>query len=456
MSVTRVLVANRGEIAVRIIRACQGLGLETVLAMSEADRDSLGVSLADRAFCIGPASAKESYLRPEKLVQAALGMGCDALHPGYGFLAESPELARLCADSGITFVGPRPEQIRRMGNKIEARALAEELGVPTLPGSRKVATYEEAKAVVDEIGLPVMMKAAAGGGGRGMKIVSRYEDLAPQLARASAEAGAAFGDSTLYLEKYIRNARHVEVQIIADTHGNLVHLGERDCSLQRRHQKMVEEAPAPNLADALRGGLHEAAVRLAGGFGYQNAGTVEFIVDQDEGRFYFLEMNTRIQVEHPVTEMITGIDLVEEQLRVARGDRLGFKQEDIVFRGHAIECRINAEEPEAGFRPSPGRIRTWVPPQSSYIRVDSHCHPDYQVPIYYDSMLGKLIVYGTNRASAIERMKRAIDRFSIEGVETTLRFQHFLLSQPEFADGTMTTTLIDRLLAAQPQEGAAA
>ncbi len=382
------------------------------------------------------------------MVAAALGTGCDALHPGYGFLAESPELAQLCLDNGIVFVGPKPEQIRRMGNKIEARLLAQQFEIPTLPGSRKVASAEEAREAARNIGMPVMMKAAAGGGGRGMKIVERFEDLETQIARAASEAGAAFGDSTLYLEKYIANARHVEVQVLGDKHGNVIHLGERDCSLQRRHQKMVEEAPAPNLPERVRQEICEAAVRLASHFGYENAGTVEFIVDQDAGDFYFLEMNTRIQVEHPVTEMITGVDLVEEQFRVASGETLRHTQEDIVFRGHAIECRINAEMPEENFRPSPGRISRWLPPQAQYIRLDSHCYEGATVPIYYDSMIGKLIVYGHDRASAIERMKMALERFRIEGISTTLAFQHWLISRPEFVTGTMNTKLVDQLISA--------
>ncbi|MEW5421147.1 acetyl/propionyl/methylcrotonyl-CoA carboxylase subunit alpha [Amorphus sp. 3PC139-8] len=446
MSIRRVLIANRGEIAVRIIRACQGLGIESVLAVSEADRDSLGAKIADRAICVGPPSPTASYLQAKTMVAAALGTGCDALHPGYGFLAESPELAQLCLDNGVIFVGPKPEQIRSMGNKIEARRLAEEYEIPTLPGSTRVASYEEARSVVDDIGLPVMMKAAAGGGGRGMKIVTEIGQLKDQIAWASSEAGAAFGDSTLYLEKFIANARHVEVQILADTYGNVIHLGERDCSLQRRHQKMVEEAPAPNLSDDLREEIRAAAVRLASRFGYQNAGTVEFILDQDEGRFYFLEMNTRIQVEHPVTETITGIDLVEEQFRVASGEKLRFAQDEIVFRGHAIECRVNAEMPAEGFRPSPGRITAWEPPQAPYIRLDSHCDEGYVVPIFYDSMIAKLIVYGGDRSEAIERMRRALRRFQIEGPATTLAFQHRLLSEPDFQDGTMTTSLVDRLV----------
>lgn len=446
MNITRVLVANRGEIAVRIIRACQALGIETVAAVSDADRDSMAARIADRSFCVGGAAAPESYLSPQKMVAAALATGCDALHPGYGFLAESPALAQLCIDNGVTFVGPKPDQIQQMGNKIEARALARLYEIPTLPGSEKVATVDDAVAIGSKVGLPIMMKAAAGGGGRGMKIVDKLEDLPANFQRASSEAAAAFGDGTIYLERYIPNARHVEVQILADRHGNVVHLGERDCSLQRRHQKMVEEAPAPNLSDALRSAIHGAAVRLAKGFGYENAGTVEFIVDQDAGEFFFLEMNTRIQVEHPVTELISGIDLIQEQFRVASGEKLRYRQDDIVLRGHAIECRINAEMPSAGFRPSPGRITKWEPSQGPNIRLDTHCHTDYVVPMFYDSMVAKLIVYGIDRDEAISRMKQALSRFNVEGIETTIAFQNVLVRSKEFNEGTMNTKLVDRLV----------
>jgi len=446
MSVTRVLVANRGEIAVRIIRACQGLGIDTVLAASQADLDSLGARLAGRTVCIGPASANRSYLDARLLVNAALVTGCDALHPGYGFLAESAELSQLCADHGVTFVGPRPDQIAQMGNKIRARALAADLGLPTLSGSTNVDSPHEAVAIARGVGLPMMIKAAAGGGGRGMKIVQNESDMATMFAAASNEARAAFGDGTLYLERYIADARHVEVQILADRHGNVVHLGERDCSLQRRHQKLVEEAPAPNLSESLRQQIREAGVALAKGFGYENAGTVEFIVDQASQTFHFLEMNTRIQVEHPVTEMITGIDLVQEQLRVARGETLRFRQADVQFRGHAIECRINAEQVEQNFRPSPGLITEWEAPAGPNIRLDSHCHAGYRVPIHYDSMLGKLIVYGIDRTEARERMSRALEGFRIAGVATTIRLQHFLVNQPRFIAGHVNTRLVEEVL----------
>ena len=446
MTVSRVLIANRGEIAVRIIRACQGLGIETVLAVSEADRDSLPARIAGRTVCIGAASTTDSYLNIKAIVAAALGTGSDAVHPGYGFLAESPELAEACAAQGITFVGPRPEQIREMGNKLQARARARQYGLPILPGSEKVHSYEEAAKVAQRIGLPVMMKAAAGGGGRGMKIVTDYKDMQQMFGSASAEARAAFGDDTLYLERYIPNARHIEVQVLGDRFGNVIHLGERDCSLQRRHQKLVEESPAPAITEALREQIRQAGVTLARNIRYENAGTVEFIVDQDTETFYFLEMNTRIQVEHPVSEMITGIDLVQEQFRVARGESLRFSQSDVTFRGHAIECRINAELPAEGFRPSPGRIVEWRPPEGPNIRLDTHCYAGYAVPMYYDSMLAKLIVYGRDRTEALERMRRALEQFSVSGIGTTLTFLHFVMGHPDFAAGKVNTTLVERLI----------
>jgi acetyl-CoA carboxylase biotin carboxylase subunit len=446
LTIARLLIGNRGEIAVRIIRACQGLGIETVLATSDADRDSMPARLADRAICIGPASASESYLNYRAIVTAALGAGADAVHPGYGFLAESPELAETCKAEGITFIGPSAEQIRLMGNKLQARMLAGECGVPVLPGSEKVRTYEEAATLAEQIGLPVMMKAAAGGGGRGMKIVDDYKDMRQMFAAASAEARTAFGDDTLYLERFIPNARHIEVQVLGDRFGNVIHLGERDCSLQRRHQKVVEEAPAPDLSDMRRAEIHHAAVTLARNISYENAGTVEFIFDQDARKFYFLEMNTRIQVEHPVSEMITGIDLVQEQLRIAGGEKLRFSQADVKIRGHAIECRITAELATDGFRPCPGRITKWSPPEGPNIRLDTHCYEGYTVPIFYDSMLGKLIVYGTDRTEAIERMRRALSRFSVAGVSTTLPFLRFIMEHPDFAAGKVNTHLIEDLI----------
>jgi len=446
VAIRRVLIANRGEIALRIIHAAQALGIETVLATSQADRDSLPARVADRALCIGPAQSSESYLKIDALLTAALESGCDALHPGYGFLAESEQLAEACAKEGIIFVGPTPDQILRMGNKLEARALARQAGVPMLPGSEKVNDFEQAMTIADGIGYPVMLKAAAGGGGRGMKIVPRREDMQRLFAAASGESRAAFGDDTLYLERYISNARHVEVQILGDSHGHVSHLGERDCSLQRRHQKVVEESPAPLLPEALRQSIRDAALKLGRGIAYQNAGTVEFIVDGDIGEFYFLEMNTRIQVEHPVSEMVSGIDLVQEQFRVAAGEALRFAQEDVVLRGHAIECRINAEVPSEGFRPSPGLITVWQPPQGPNIRLDSHCHAGYRVPIYYDSMLAKLIVYGSDRNEAIQRMCSALARFQVDGIGTTLPFLRYAMAHEDFVAGRVNTALVEKMI----------
>jgi acetyl-CoA carboxylase biotin carboxylase subunit len=442
VTISRVLIANRGEIALRVIRACQELGFETVLATSEADRDSLPARLADRAVCIGPARSTDSYLNHRAIVQAALGVGCDAVHPGYGFLAESPDLAEACVSEGITFVGPTADHMRKMGNKIQARILAKAAGVPTLDGSEKIGSPEEARAVAESVGFPVILKAAAGGGGRGMKVVTEAKALEQTFTTASAEAGSAFGDPTVYIEKFIPNARHIEVQVLGDRFGNVIHVGERDCSLQRRHQKIVEEGPAPAIAEDLREEIRQAGVKLARNIGYENAGTAEFIYDEDEKRFYFLEMNTRIQVEHPVSETISGIDLVQEQFRIADGRPLRFAQSDIVFRGHSIECRINAEIPEEGFRPNAGIIERWEPPVGPNIRVDSHCYPGYRVPMFYDSMLAKLIVYGSTRAEAIERMKSALDRFVVTGVGATIPFLRFMMEREEFAAGAVTTHLI--------------
>jgi len=440
------LIANRGEIALRVIRACQELGIETVLATSEADRDSLPAKLANRSICIGPARSTESYLNYRAIVTAAVGAGADAIHPGYGFLAESPDLADACVSAGIRFVGPTADHMRKMGNKIQARLLAREAGVPTLAGSEKIGSPLEAEAVAERVGFPVIIKAAAGGGGRGMKVVTRGQNLQQIFAAASAEAGSAFGDPTLYIERYIPNARHIEVQLLGDRFGNVVHIGERDCSLQRRHQKIVEEAPAPSIEESLRDEIRNSAVMLAHSIGYENAGTAEFIYDEDEKRYYFLEMNTRIQVEHPVSETITGIDLVQEQFRIADGQPLRVSQSDIVFRGHSIECRINAEIPEEGFRPNAGLIEQWIPPAGPNIRVDTHCYPGYRVPIFYDSMLAKLIVYGSTRAEAVQRMRRSLERFVVTGIGTTIPFLRFMMQREEFASGSVTTHLIDDVM----------
>ncbi len=442
----RVLIPNRGEIALRIIRACHQMGIEAVLAMSEADRDSLPAREADRAVCIGPAPSARSYLDVRAIIAAAQGTGCDAVHPGYGFLAEKPELAEACQAAGLIFIGPRPGQIEAMGNKLHAREQAKKVGLPMLPGSEKVGTWEEAARVAEGIGYPVLLKAAAGGGGRGMKIVQTHTEIRRMFEAAASEARAAFSDDTLYLERYIAQARHVEVQVLGDSQGNMVHLGERDCSLQRRHQKLVEESPAPGIDTALRDEICAAAVNLSRSIGYENAGTVEFLYDEREKRFYFLEMNTRIQVEHPVSESVTGIDLVQEQLRIARGERLRFNQAEVIFRGHAIECRINAEVPEQGFRPSPGRIVQWEPPQGPNIRLDSHCHPGYLVPPYYDSMIGKLIVYGRDRNEALGRLQQALASFQVSGIETTLGFLRRVMAHEDFVAGRVSTMLVERML----------
>ena len=446
MSLSRVLVANRGEIAMRVIEACRAHGVESVAAVSAADRDSLPARHADSAVCIGPARASESYLRPDAIVAAALGTGCDAVHPGYGFLAESPDLASACADNDLAFIGPGAETIRHMGNKLAAREAVQRCGVPVVPGSHLAATAGDAREIADDVGFPVMLKAAAGGGGRGIKVVDTPGDLQDAFDTAAAEATAAFGDGTLYLERYIRNARHIEVQVLGDRFGAVVHAGERDCTLQRRYQKVVEEAPASSLADNLRREIRAAAVTIAEATDYENAGTVEFIVDQDEGRFYFLEMNTRIQVEHPVTEMVTGLDLVGEQIRIADGRPLSVGQSDISIFGHAIECRITAESPRHDFRPHPGRIGAWQPPEGDGIRVDSHCYPGYVVPPHYDSLLAKLIVRGASRVEAIARLQDALARFAVTGIKTNIAFLRVLACQLEFVRGNVNTRwLEDRL-----------
>jgi acetyl-CoA carboxylase biotin carboxylase subunit len=447
MSVSRVLVANRGEIALRVIRACRALGIETVAAVSEADRDNLVARAADRSICVGPARATDSYLKIEAIISAALGTVCDALHPGYGFLAERPELAEACEKNGIKFIGPHAESIRRMGNKISARTLAKEFGIPVVSGSEKIHNFKEATAQAEAIGFPVLIKAAAGGGGRGMKIVASAGELQGAFEMASAEARAAFGDPTLYLERYIANARHIEVQILGDRHGNVIHVGERDCSLQRRHQKVIEEAPATALPLKLREEIQNAAVTIAKKIGYENAGTIEFILDQDAERFYFLEMNTRIQVEHPVTEAISGMDLVQEQLRIAAGEPLSRSQSEVKLSGHAIECRITAESAAHGFRPCPGLITEWQPPEGDDIRVDTHCYAGYRVPPYYDSLLAKLIVRGENRIEIVGKMQDALEKFLVSGIETTIPFLRFIAQRLEYVKGEVNTRWLEAVLA---------
>ena len=441
--IKRLFVANRGEIAVRIIRACRKLGVEAVVGVSTADRQSLAATIADRAVCIGPAPAADSYLNMEAVVTAAKGTGCDAVHPGYGFLAERAGFQRLCIEHGLKFVGPSTAAIEAMGDKLQARRIAAELGVPTVPGTDHVRAAREALAFGREAGFPFLLKASAGGGGRGMRVVRSPEEVATAFDSASAEAGAAFGNPALYIERYVEHARHVEIQIIADSHGNIVHLGERDCSTQRRHQKLIEEAPSPVIDQDLRVRMAQAAVRLAGYVGYTNAGTVEFILDLDSGAFYFLEVNTRIQVEHPVTEMITGIDLVTEQIRVAGGAPLSIAQDAVRFNGHAIECRINAEWAERDFMPSPGLVTEWQPPAGPEIRVDTHCYPGYFVPPFYDSMIAKLIVHGKDRKETISRMSHALGDFKVVGVHTTIPFHQAVMAHPDFAQSRVTTRWVE-------------
>jgi acetyl-CoA carboxylase biotin carboxylase subunit len=443
MSLRRVFIANRGEIAVRVIRACHALGLEAVLGVSTADRDSLGAQLADRAVCLGPARPGDSYLSVAAVVQAAIGTGCDALHPGYGFLAERADLVRACEQNGIAFVGPTAESIEAMGNKLVARNLAREAGVPILAGSDHVATPQAAEALVDQLGLPLMLKASAGGGGRGMRIVREPGDIRSAFDSASAEARDAFDDSTLYAERYLEGARHVEIQVVGDGQGRIVHLGERDCSVQRRHQKLVEEAPSPALDERLRSAMAESAVRLAERVHYRGAGTVEFIFDPLREDFSFLEMNTRIQVEHPVTEMVCGVDLVAEQLKIAGGAPLSIVQDGVRTDGHAIEFRINAEDPHRNFAPSPGRITAWEMPEGGGIRVDTHCYEGTFVPPFYDSLLAKLIVWGSTRDKALERSERALDAFVVDGVSTTIPFHQALLRETDFRAARVTTRWVE-------------
>jgi acetyl-CoA carboxylase, biotin carboxylase subunit len=439
----RVLVANRGEIAVRIVRACFDEGLESVAVVSQADLGSLASRLADDSVCIGPAPATKSYLNVGAIVGAAIATGCDAVHPGYGFLSERPELAEACERAGIVFVGPPADVIRRGGNKVEARRIAESAGIPVGAGSDRAESAEQAEAVADGIGYPVLLKAAAGGGGRGMVRVEEASELKPAYQRASHEAQQAFGDGTLYVERYVANARHVEVQVLADSHGGVIHLGERDCSAQRRYQKLIEEAPASALPDRLRTKLCDAATALARALDYSGAGTVEFLVDVDREDFFFLEVNTRVQVEHPVTEMVTGIDIVREQLRVASGLPLSVTQDQVRLNGHAIECRINAELPEAGFLPSPGPIERWTPPQGAGVRVDSHCHDGYVVGAHYDSLVAKLICWGEDRGAAIERIDRALARLRVDGIATTIPFQRAMVRQGDFRQERINTRWVE-------------
>ena len=449
MPISRILIANRGEIAVRVIRTCKRLGIETVLAASKADLDSLGARLADRVLCIGPASSALSYLQAPIIVQAALGAGADAIHPGYGFLSENAGLARLCEDEGVIFIGPTSGQIEAVGDKLRARAEALAAGVPTAPGG-PVSTPEEAVALGAQIGAPLLVKAVGGGGGRGMKRVDRLENLVAAMDMASAEAGAAFGDSRVYLERFVARGRHVEVQVLGDGE-RLIHLGERDCSVQRRYQKLIEETPAPGLTEAFRGRIREAAVRFASRLGYRGAGTVEFLVDLERDEFYFLEMNARIQVEHPVTEAVTGVDLVAEQIAIAEGRPLRLTQAQVRLDGCAIECRINAEDPARDFQPSPGTVRTAAWPTGEGLRVDTHIVSGARVPPYYDSLLAKVIAHGPDRPTALGRLRQALAETTVEGVATNLAFQAGILADAEFEAGGVDTGYLPRLLERRAQ-----
>jgi acetyl-CoA carboxylase biotin carboxylase subunit len=446
MALARVFIANRGEIAVRIVRACRVLGLECVVGASEVDMDGLAAELADRVVCIGPAPASESYLRPELVVQAALGTSCDAIHPGYGFLAENPRLPVLAHDNGIRFVGPPPEVIELAGDKLRAREAALEAGLPLVPGGA-VASLDAAEAFAADSGYPVLLKAAGGGGGRGIKLAHSPEDLRSLFGVAVAEARSAFGDERLYVERYVSDARHVEVQVAADEQAAVVHLGERDCSVQRRYQKLIEEAPAPFLAPHTRDALTAAGVAFAKAIGYRNLGTVEFIVDAESGDFFFLEMNCRIQVEHPVTEAVTGRDLVAEQLRVADGQPLSFAQEDVAFHGHALECRLTAEDVSHGFAPSPGRLTRFAVPEIDGLRVDTHCRDEALIPPQYDSLMAKLIGHGSDREEAIEIVHDALERLEAEGVKTNRGLLAAVLDHPDFVHGRITTHWLGEAMA---------
>ena len=443
MEKRKVLVANRGEIAVRIIKACKDLGIATVLVVSEADQESMGAKLADEVVCIGPPQVTLSYLNIAKIIDTALQTGADAIHPGYGFLAENPDLPEACEKNHIIFIGPRSHTMRQLGDKISARSLARKSNVPMTEGSEGISNFSEAEVQVQKVGFPVIFKAAAGGGGRGMRIVTEPKDLKNAFDMASNEARTAFGDATLFVERYVQNARHVEVQVIGDNFGNVIHLGQRDCTTQRRHQKVIEEALPTNLPDDLRNRILEAAIALTSSIGYNSAGTVEFLVDKDRNEFYFMEVNTRIQVEHPVSEEITGIDLVKEQIQVAFGAPLSRKQEDIKFKGHAIECRVTAEDAKDDFMPSPGDITHFALPQGNHVRVDTHCYQGYEISPFYDSLLGKLITKGDTRAEALANMKTALADFKIEGVETNIPFLQFVIEQPEFIAGDIDIKWIE-------------
>lgn len=451
--IKRILIANRGEIALRIVRACRELGVHSVVAYSQVDHDSLAAQMADEAICIGPAPSTDSYLKIDRLIAAAEVSDVDAIHPGYGFLAENAHFAEICRDCGIKFIGPSPEAIRAMGDKANARKTMVKAKVPVTPGSDEVIRNEKSLLkLAKSMGYPVILKAAAGGGGKGMRVVHNDASLIQNFHAARNEAERAFGNGSIYVEKFIENPRHIEFQILADEHGTVVHLGERDCSLQRNHQKLVEEAPSPMLTPEIRSKMGEAAVRAAKAARYSNAGTIEFLVAAD-GNFYFMEMNTRVQVEHPVTEMVTGIDIIKEQIRIAAGEKLGYSQEDVKINGHAIEVRINAENPSRGFSPSPGQVTFYCPPGGPGVRVDSHVYNGYVIPPNYDSMVGKLIVHGKDRDEAICRMRRALREYIVEGVSTTIDFAGHLFTRDDIIRGEYHTGYLAQLLEMSGSEG---
>ena len=442
--IKKVLVANRGEIAVRIIRACREMGIETVAVYSQADEEALHTQLADEAICIGPASSSESYLNMEQIISATLVSGADAIHPGFGFLSENSKFVELCEKCNITFIGPSSEVIQKMGNKAQARRTMIEAGVPVIPGSKEaVRDVSRGAEIAEEIGYPVMIKAALGGGGKGMRVAETRETFAASFQTAQKEAQMAFGDGTMYLERFVRNPRHIEFQILADCYGNVIHLGERDCSIQRNHQKMIEESPSVVIDEELRSRMGQAAVQAAKAAGYTNAGTIEFLLERD-GQFYFMEMNTRIQVEHPVTEWVTGIDLIQEQIRIASGLPLSYRQEDIKLSGHAIECRINAENPDKNFRPSPGTITDLYLPGGKGVRIDTAIYSGYTVPAYYDSMLAKLIVHADTREQAISKMRTALGEVIIEGIDTNIDYQYEIMNHPDYQSGKIDIEFISK------------
>jgi len=442
----KVLIANRGEIAVRVIRACRELGIKTVAVYSKADADSLAVKMADEAVCIGAAQSNASYLLIDRILSVAAICDVDAIHPGYGFLSENAYFAEACRKHGITFIGPTPEAMRALGDKAVARDTMKKAGVPTTPGSDGIIVSEsEALKMAKQLKYPVIIKAVAGGGGRGMRVAHNDASLIQGYHSAKTEAENAFGNGALYMEKYLVNPRHIEIQIIADHHGNVVHLGERDCSVQRRNQKLIEESPSPALPAKVRERMGAAAVKAAKAAKYTNAGTIEFLFTAD-GNYYFMEMNTRIQVEHPVTEMVTRIDLIKEQIRIAAGERLSFRQRDVVFSGHAIECRINAEDPFKNFTPSPGKLDLFIPAGGPNVRIDSHVYTGYRIPPYYDSMIGKLIVWGHNRAEALATCRRALDEMVVEGIKTTIPFQKQIIGNKDFIEGNYDTGFIERMM----------